>query len=132
MRVLKFLITGMIGISANLGVFHTLYVLGVPYLAGSIVGFLVAMFVGFVLQKYWTFKDRSLERARSQFALYSFTTLGNLALNTSIVYVLIGKLGVYHLLAQAVGAAVVAAGSFFIYQIFIFKPRQDSGVPIGL
>ena len=71
MRVLKYLVTGAIGLSVNLGVFRALYVLGVPYLAGSVAAFLVAMFVGFVLQKYWTFNDRAPERVRTQFMLYA-------------------------------------------------------------
>lgn len=132
MRVLKFLLTGVIGVSVNLGVFHVLYIFGVPYLAGSAVGFLVAMVIGFVLQKYWTFEDRSHERAHVQFALYTLLALGNLMLNTGIVYVLIGKLGMYYLLAQAVGAAVVAGASFFIYRAFIFKPQQGSSVSVEL
>lgn len=125
MRVLKFLITGAIGISVNLGVFHALYVLGVPYLAGSIAALFVSMIVGFVLQKYWTFEDHAPERVRAQFALYAALALGNLAINTSIVYVLIGRLGIHYLLAQAIGAAIIAIDSFFAYHFFIFRPRQQ-------
>lgn len=126
MRVLKFFMTGLIGISVNLGVFHVLYVVGVPYLAGSIAGFSVALFIGFVLQKHWTFQDRSQEPVHTQFALYSTLALGNLAFNTGIVYVLIDKLGVYYLFAQTVGAAIIALDSFFVYKFFIFKPQWDS------
>lgn len=124
MRILKFLAVGVVGISVNLGVFRTLYISGVPYLAGSVAGFLIAVFVGFILQKYWTFEDRSPGRTRAQFAFYAAVTLGNLALNTGVVYVLVGKLGVHYLLAQAFGAALVAVDSFLVYQTFIFKPRR--------
>lgn len=124
MRIVKFLITGAIGISVNLGVFHALYVFGVPYLAGSIAALLVSMVIGFILQKYWTFEDRAPERVHTQFALYAALALGNLALNTGIVYALIGRFGVHYLLAQAVGAATIAVDSFFAYHFFIFRPRQ--------
>ena len=132
MRVLRFLIVGIIGISVNLGMFHALYVLGVPYLAGSIAGFSVAVFVGFVLQKYWTFSDRSSGHVRTQFAFYAALTSGNLVLNTGIVYLLVGRLGVQYLLAQAIGAAIVAIDSFFVYHIFIFRPQQVDGEPVEL
>ncbi len=126
MRIIKFLITGAIGISVNLGVFHVLYILGVPYLVGSMTGLLISMGVGFVLQKYWTFEEPSSERARSQFVQYALLALGNLALNTGIVYVLVDKLGMYYLLAQTIGAATIAIDSFFIYRAFIFKPHEGS------
>ncbi len=127
MRVLKFLITGAIGISVNLGTFHILYVLGVPYLLGSIAGFLSAVFIGFILQKYWAFRDHAPERLRAQFVAYILLALGNLALNTGIVYLLVDTFNTYYLLAQAIGAAVVAIDSFFIYRALIFKPHQGSG-----
>lgn len=132
MRVLKFLVAGGIGVSVNLGLFHLLYVAGVPYLTGSIVALLVSMVVGFLLQKYWTFEDRMLAGAHVQFLQYAALALGNLALNTAIVYVLIGKLGVFYLLAQAIAAALVATYSFFVYRWFIFGQRDSGGKPVGL
>ncbi len=125
MRVLKFLIAGGIGVSVNLGIFHILYVSGVPYLNGSAIAVSLSMVVSFLLQKNWTFENRTLEGAHTQFIQYAVLALGNLALNTGIVYVLIGKLEMFYLLAQAVAAATVATYSFFIYQLFIFKPRES-------
>lgn len=110
----------MIGLSVNLGVFHILYVLGIPYLAGSVTALFVAMLVGFILQKYWTFQDRSSERMHIQFALYAALALGNLAVNTLIVFLLVEHAGAYYLIAQTVGAGAVALTSYFIYRFYIF------------
>lgn len=131
-RILKFLVSGGIGISVNLGVFHLLYVSGTPYLLGSAIGFSVAMFVGFILQKYWTFDDRSSQTLRTQFALYATISVGNLALNTGIVYILIGHLETHYLLAQAIGAAVIAVESYLAYHFFIFNAPSDSSESPGL
>lgn len=120
MRVFKFLITGAIGLSVNLGVFHTLYVLGVPYLAGSVSALLIAMVVGFVLQKYWTFEERSYERTRTQFMLYGMLSLCNLGVNTLIVYLLVEYANLYYLIAQAIGAGLVACTSYLAYKHYIF------------
>lgn len=120
MRVFKFLITGAIGLSVNLGVFRTLYVLGVPYLTGSISALLIAMVVGFVLQKYWTFEERSHERTRAQFMLYGMLSLCNLGVNTLIVYLLVEHANLYYLIAQAIGAGLVAFTSYLAYKHYIF------------
>lgn len=120
MRVLKFLLVGGIGLSVNLGVFHSLYVLGVSYLLGSVAAFCVALVVGFVLQKYWTFENRTPERARTQFALYALLAICNLAINTLIVYLLVEYAGTHYLVAQTVGAGSVALVSYFVYRSYIF------------
>lgn len=131
MRIIKFLTTGLIGISVNLGVFHASYLYGIPYLVGSVSGILSSMSVGFVLQKYWTFEDSASKHVHTQFVFYALLAFGNLALNTGIVYVLVDKVGVYYLLAQAIGAAFVAVDSFFMYRTFIFK-SFSSGESVGL
>jgi len=123
MRILKFLITGAIGISINLGIFHMLYIFGTPYLIGSVIGTLTSIIIGFLLQKYWTFEDYSPERAHAQFILYTTLASVNLVLNTGIVYVLVSRFDVFYLFAQAIGAAIIAIYSFLIYRGFIFKTQ---------
>jgi putative flippase GtrA len=125
MRVLKFLITGAIGLAANLGTFHILYTSGVPYLVGSIAAFAVALFVGFVLQKYWTFEDSAPERMQKQFVLYTSLALGNLAINTLVVYLLVEHAAAHHLVAQTVGAGLVALTSYLAYRHYIFVERSE-------
>lgn len=126
MRALKFLVAGSIGLGVNLGVYYVLYELRVPYLMGSIVAFFVAMVVGFVLQKYWTFKDRTSERTHAQFALYAALAFGNLAINTHIVFVLVEHAKVYYLVAQTIGTGSVAIISYFAYTLYIFTDAPES------
>ena len=125
MRIFKFLATGAIGLSVNLGVFQILYVRGVPYLIGSMSALFIAMIVGFVLQKYWTFEERSPERTRIQFILYAALTLCNLGVNTLVVYLLVEYVNVYYLIAQAFGAGLVAFTSYLVYQHYIFVETPD-------
>jgi putative flippase GtrA len=120
MHILKYITTGMIGLSVNLGVFHMFYGFGVPYLAGSVTALFVAMLAGFILQKYWTFQDHSSERMHIQFALYAALALGNLAVNTLIVFLLVEYAGAHYLIAQTIGAGLVAFTSYLVYKHYIF------------
>ena len=122
MRVLKFLATGAIGVTVNLGTLHLLVLGGMFYLYASLMAYALATVVGFVLQKFWTFGDRMAGVTRVQFALYVVVTLCNLALNTLVVYVLVDFVHTHYLLAQAIGAGLAAALSFFVYTLYIFKP----------
>lgn len=130
MRLLKFLTTGLVGISVNLTVFHLLYIAGVPYLIGSAFGLLVAMSVTFTMQKFWTFQDHARAHAGTQFVAYLLLGLANLALNSGIVYVLVSRFQIWYLLAQSIGAIVVAADSFFIYRTYIFRSANTSAHPM--
>lgn len=126
-RVLRFLTSGTIGISVNLGTLHLLVtIFDVHYLLSSIIALSISMVVGFLLQKYWTFEEHSTDRAPMQFVFYVSLALFNLSLNTGIVYVLSGVLLFHYLLAQAAGAGAVALVSYFVYREFIFK-REASG-----
>ena len=115
MRIAKFLATGMIGLTVNLGSYYALSQLGVPYLLGSVGAFLLAMGVGFVLQKYWTFADHSVAHMHTQLAAYGAVTLSNLVVNTLMVFVLVEYAQTHLLLAQAVSAGLVALASYMIY-----------------
>lgn len=120
MYILKFLIAGVLGLGVNLGTSKVLHMLGVSYLAGSVAAFLVAMLIGFVLQKYWTFKDRTLGHAHTQFMLYGALACGNLVVNTVVVYLLVEYAAAHYLVAQAIGAGTVAITSYIIYRFYIF------------
>lgn len=126
LRIFKFLVAGGIGVSINLGLYELLYLAGVPYLLGSAIAVALSTIFGFLLQKYWTFEERTHMRAPTQFIQYGILALANIAVNTLIVYVLVGKLGVHYLVAQAIGAATVAIYSFFLYRLVIFKHTEHA------
>jgi len=121
MRVLRFLSTGAVGLAVNLGTYYVMTQLGVQYLIGSALAFFTALIVGFVLQKYWTFEERSLERARTQFFLYGALALCNLGANTLLVYLLVENAQTHYLISQTIGAGLAACVSYFAYHFYIFS-----------
>jgi len=126
-KVVRYLGTGCVGLFVNLGSYHLLVAaLGVPYLPGSMIAIALSTVVGFLLQKYWTFAERSRADAPRQFALYAGLALWNLALNTGIVFLLVEYAALHYLIAQAIGAGVVAVSSFFVYHYYIFAVQSDA------
>lgn len=122
MRILRFLATGIVGLVVNLGsleVFVTFFKL--HYLMGSVCAFTLALIVGFLLQKYWTFADHDASRVHTQFAQYTGLALTNLALNTGGVYMLVEYGGAHYLVAQACMAGILAIVSYLLYSRLIFS-----------
>jgi putative flippase GtrA len=109
------------GISAviNLGL---LYVftdwVGLWYLWSAIIAFSFAILVSFTLQKFWTFRDTTLNKIPGQFGSIA---LFNLGLNTLMMYLFVDGLELHYLLAQVFAGGLIAVWSFFAYSRFVFK-----------
>jgi dolichol-phosphate mannosyltransferase len=122
-RIARFLISGVATVLVNL---LTLYIFTeyarVWYLASSVIAFCVSYGVNFTLQKFWTFKHRDINAITYQLPLHFALALGNLALNTAILYALVQWLGVWYVLAQVIAAFVIALDSFFLSRKIFSHP----------
>ena len=125
-QVLKYVISGGAATATNLAV---LYCLGeffaLYYLTASVLAFIVSIAVSFILQKFWVFEDATTHRVHVQFALYLGVVLGNLALNTALVFLLVEKAHLWYLFAQFLSGLVVAVTGFFAYRHFVFTNHPD-------
>lgn len=121
-RVLRFILAG--GTSA-LSQITVLYVftdlLGIWYLYSSILSFIIALFISFTLQKFWAFKDRTMNDAHIQFFKYTIIIFIGLILNTSMMYFLVDILNIWYILSQIITGAFIAVVNFLSYKKFIFN-----------
>ena len=125
-QVLRFLVTGTIGITVNLSGFYALLnIARAPYLAASVLALSLSTIVGFVLQKYWTFAGKKTvgrETVR-QFVLYSAVAILNLGIDALVVYTMVDMCSLNKFLAQASAAAIIALWTFFLYKNILFAAR---------
>lgn len=91
------------------------------YLAASGVSFTIANIASFLLQKFWTFKDRSVREAPQQFIVYLMLSLAAIGINLSLMYAFVEWLRLPYLLAQILSAGLIACGSFYAYRSFVFR-----------
>lgn len=126
----RFLISGG---SAAVVLLSLLYfftdVVGLWYLASSVLAFLGAFVVSFTLHKFWTFADGNLDRAPIQAAAHFTAGLVNLGLNTLFLYVLVDYVGMHYLVSQIIVSGTIAIGSFFVYKHFIFRQGKAGATP---
>ncbi len=75
----KFLVTGLGGVFVNLGSFQLMLTLGVHPLLASPIAIELSIISNFLLNNYWTFRDRSLSGRRRirglKYHIVSFVTL---------------------------------------------------------
>lgn len=117
----KYLIAGSTAAGVNLlSILLFVEVLGTYYLLGSALAFILGFITSFILQKFFTFGDTTLHVVHRQLALYFGIALGNLGLNTILVFVFVEFLGVWYFLSQMVASVLIAVASFYLYKRFVF------------
>ncbi|MDE2037752.1 MAG: GtrA family protein [Patescibacteria group bacterium] len=120
-RVVRFVSSGAVGAAIDLGLlFLFVRVMDAWYLPSAVVAFVLSYAVSFILQKFWTFRERSMERAHVQASSYLLLALANLVLNTLLMYALVTGIGLEYLAAQIIASAIIAVESYAFYKL-IFK-----------
>ena len=123
LRIMRFLISGGFAASTNLVLLFVLvHFFYVWYLPAVVMSFIVAVYVSFMLQKYFTFGDYTKEKIRQQPITYFGIQIINLGLNTFLMYIGVDLLGIPYLISQILIGSVMAISNFFIYKHIIFKP----------
>ncbi len=127
-KFLKFALSG--GTSAVLNIL-LLYVfvgwLGMWYLPASILAFILAMIVHFLMQKLWVFTHKEAEGVHVQFIKFFLLALLNLAVNSVGMYVLVGLIALNYLLAQIIVRIVLAILNYFVYERLVFIRVPHTG-----
>lgn len=124
-RVARFLVSGGTSTGVDLVLLYLFTeILGVWYLASATAAFMLAFFVSFTLQKFWTFQDYSRD-VPGQASAYLVIAICNLGLNTALVYALVEYTHIHYLVAQIMVSIGIACESFFLYRRFIFHTHSS-------
>jgi len=107
-RVARFMVSG----GAVLAAYYAPYYLltefcGVWYLVSSVVGSITSSVTNFILQKFWTFENKSGAKMRQQVIEFTLVSIGIAAANSGMLYILVGKLHLQYLLAQMVVSGIL-------------------------
>ena len=122
-EVLRYFIVGVLGTLIHFGILATLVELGRmdPVLA-STIGFIVTLFVSYVLNRRWTFASRV--RHRVAFTRYAAVSMFGLALNSLIMYLAVHVFDLWYIAGQALVVAVVPAVNFALNRSWSFRPAS--------
>ncbi len=121
-RLLRYLVAGSFAAIVDFGFLYLFTEkVGLHYLTSAILAFIIAFVVSFLLQKFWTFQDDSVEKMHAQVAIYLGVALFNLALNTALMYFFVDILGLWYMAGQFFASGLIAFESFFISRQFVFK-----------
>jgi putative flippase GtrA len=121
-KTIKYIISGGTAAVVDLA-FLAIFVdiFKINYLISAILAFLIAFSVSFILQKFWTFQDKSTEGMHKQATIYFIVSSTNLGINTLLMYLFVDHFHIHYFLSQILASGLLAISSYFIYSRFIFK-----------
>jgi dolichol-phosphate mannosyltransferase len=123
-KIARFLITGAIVISAYYAPYYLLTrFCGVWYLVSSIIASIICSTINFLLQKFWTFENKSMANVHLQVGAFIFVSAAYTVANGAMLYLLVSKLGMHYLLAQIIVSSIIGFVSYFISD-WIFRDPQ--------
>ncbi len=130
----KFFIVGITNTGIDFAVYNFLMWLtginkGFPIIAFAAISFVSALINSYLLNKYWTFKDKGKTKDPAQFVKFFSVAFVGLILNTSIIYfittILNPMFGLSPVLwanfAKAIATGFVLFWNFIGFKFFVFK-----------
>lgn len=124
-QIIKYLIAGGTSTSVDLTIYYFLtYYAGLWYIVSSISSFIIAFWISFGLQKFWTFRDKNTKNMMKQTYLYFFVAIVNLGINTLLVYFFVDYVHIHKFISKIFANILIATESFFVYRHFIFTKKN--------
>jgi putative flippase GtrA len=119
-RALRFGAVGIANTGLDVAIFSFLtLVAGAPAVAANVVSYSAGIGLSFVLNRSWTFRDRTRRGSWRQFMLFVAGNLAALAISTLVVALLVGAWG--PLFAKAASLAATFTWNYLFSARVVFR-----------
>ena len=121
-QAMRYGIVGAIVVACDYLVF-TAILLAAPavYLAANLGGKVAGALLGFFLHRHFTFSWEQRHGARRQFVSYCAVLLGNIALSTALLWLLVEQVQANAFLARIATDAVVIVVAFLPSRLWVYR-----------
>ena len=121
-KIVRYITAGVTGALIHFLVLITLKeIFFCSILLSTTTAFIIAGISSFLLQKYWTFKNKGTSEISLQMALYIVVALTNVGVNAGLMWFFSIKLGFYYLVAQVITSGLIAIESYILYNRIVFR-----------
>ncbi len=118
----RYMAVGASGATVHLGTLWFLVeLIGLPVLVSTTTGFVAAVISNFILNRLWTFKSPE-RNVRLQFVRFVIVSLWGMAINVSLMWVLVHVCRLPYLIGQVLTIGVVSVWNFLANTYWTFQP----------
>jgi len=94
---------------------------GLYYITAATLAYFSGIIVGFLFQKFWTFRDTQLGTFPRQFIFYATVSVANLFLNIVLLYLFVEYAYLWYIYAQALAILILNTMSYLIHRHITFR-----------
>jgi putative flippase GtrA len=126
-RFLKFCVVGILGAVVDFGTLNALHLqFGLPVLLANTCSFTLAVISNFTWNRFWTYPESRSKPLAGQLAQFFIVNVAGWAINTGVLWALLGvtthwfgPLG--YNVAKAVATGVVLFWNFFVNRVWTYS-----------
>jgi len=104
--------------------FATLYlftdVLGIHYMVSGVMSYSIGLVVNYAVSVRWVFGSRKYEDRRKEFAIFVLIGVAGRGVNSLVLWLCAGLLGMHYLVARVISAAIGYAWKFVARRVILF------------
>ena len=104
--------------------FATLYlftdVLGIHYMVSGVMSYSIGLVVNYAISVGWVFGSRKYEDRRKEFAIFALIGVAGMGVNSFVLWLCTGLLGMHYLVARVISAAIGYAWKFVARRAILF------------
>lgn len=128
-QLFRYMIVGGIALVADTGILYILtQFFQIYYLISASLGFISGLVLNYLLSIVWVFNHRKVKKMYVEFAIFAAIGLIGLFWNELIMYLLVGKFGLYFLYAKVMTAAFVFFWNFLARKVILFRETRKEEV----
>lgn len=125
-QMIKFAIVGAFNTVLDIGLYYILTrFLLLYYLLAKALSFGVAVTSAFILNRKFTFRDKSPNQMK-QYIRFWLVALGGVGLNLLIVYLLVEKARLFDMVAVLIAVAIVFFWNFTMSRLWVFRIQSKN------
>jgi dolichol-phosphate mannosyltransferase len=127
-RFIKFNLVGLSGVAVNEGLLVLLAVDGVYYLYASAVAIEASIFSNFILNDFWTFRDRRHGNMVTRFSKFNGLMIIGLVVNLGILFTGTQYLGINYALSNLVGIGAAFLIRYWLSVNYAWIKKEEESI----
>ena len=116
---IKYLLVGLINTVIGFGIIFIMMFCGFSPEVSNLVGYVVGIFVSYILNKYFTFKQR--KKSKKEFFKFTLSMLIAYSLNLLTLLICYRILNIDKYLSQIIAGVIYTLSGFILSKFYVFK-----------